>query len=265
MVGIAMVGNDDYLVIAHALCSLNGIVQTGVEGLDSLLNCGIYTGVAHHIAIGEVHDDEIIFIALDCVNELVFHFKGAHLGLEVVGGDFGRGNENTVFAIERSFASAVKEECHMRVLLSLGDMELLLAQVGKIFSKSVVDVFLVEKDVHALERRIVRSHAVILQAGDGVHAFFGHVMLGENNGEFLCAVVAVVEENHHVAFLDGAIEIGVVDGLDELVGHIVVIALLHGGDHIGGLLALAFNEKVVGNLDAVPAFVTVHCIIAADY
>ena len=60
------------------------------------------------------------------------------------------------------------------------------------------------------------------------------------------------------------VEVSVVDGLDEFVGHIVVVAFLHGGYHVLGLLALAFNEQVVCHLHAVPALVAVHCVVATD-
>ena len=118
--------------------------------------------------------------------------------------------------------------------------------------------------MHAGERSVVGCHAVILQVGDGVHPLLWHVVLGEHNGELFGAVVAVVEEDNHIAGLYGAVDGGVVDRLDELVGHVVVIALLHGGNHVGGLFALAFHKQVVGFLYAVPAFVAVHCVVAAD-
>lgn len=35
--------------------------------------------------------------------------------------------------------------------------------------------------MYAGERCVVRGHAVVLQAGDGGHAFLGHVVLGEHH------------------------------------------------------------------------------------
>ncbi len=51
-------------------------------------------------------------------------------------------------------------------------------------------------------------------------------------------------------------------GLYELIGHTIVIALLHGGHHICCLLALAGDEKVVGHLHALPALVAIHGVEA---
>ena len=102
-----------------------------------------------------------------------------------------------------------------------------------------------------------------MQAGNHSHAGFGNIVLGEGYGEFLGAVVAVVEEYDSVPFLDGAVDSGIVDWLDEFVGHVLVIALLHGGCHVACLLAFAFDEKVVGHFHALPAFVAVHGVVAA--
>ena len=48
----------------------------------------------------------------------------AHLGLEVVGRDLRRRDEDALLALERLLAAAVEEERHVRVLLGLGDPEL---------------------------------------------------------------------------------------------------------------------------------------------
>ena len=90
-----------------------------------------------------------------------------------------------------------------------------------------------------------------------------HILLRQHDGPLLRPVVAVVEEDDHVALLDRTVHAAVVDGLDELVRHALVIAVLHGLGHIGGLMALAADEQVVGRLDTFPALVAVHRIEAA--
>ena len=117
--------------------------------------------------------------------------------------------------------------------------------------------------MHTRKRGVVRRHAVILQAGNRVHTLLGHVLLGEHDGQFLGTVIAVVEENDHVAFLDGTVDGRVVDGLHELVGHALVIAFLHGLHHVCSLMSLAADEQVVSYLDTFPALVAVHGIEAA--
>ena len=42
-----------------------------------------------------------------------------------------------------------------------------------------------QKDMYTLEAGVIRSHAVELQARNSLHALFGHILLGEDNGQFL--------------------------------------------------------------------------------
>ncbi len=118
--------------------------------------------------------------------------------------------------------------------------------------------------MYALEGSVVRSHAVVLQTWDGLHAFLRHVLLREHLCELLGTVVAEVDEDYYVALLDVAVHVGIADGLNELVGSALVVALLHGLYHVGSLLASAVDEQVVCLLDAVPALVAVHGVEAAD-
>ena len=129
------------------------------------------------------------------------------------------------------------------------------------------DVLLVEQDVQSLELRIVRRHAAIIER-QPLHAELGHILLRQCDRQFLRTVIAEIEEDHDVAFADRAertvLAVDADDRLDELVGHALVVRLLHGGDRIGRLLALALYEQVVCQLDALPTLVAVHRIVAAD-
>ena len=125
MVGIAVVGDDNHFV-AVCLGSLYSVVETDVESFHSFLYCGINAGMTHHVAVRVVDNDKVVFFGVDCADELIFYLECTHFGLEVVCGYFRRGYEYAVLAVERSLASAVEEECHVRLFLGLGDVELLL-------------------------------------------------------------------------------------------------------------------------------------------
>ena len=217
VVGIAVVGNDDDLVAHFASC-IDGVVNTTVYSPDSFADGVIHTSVTHHVAVGIVNDDEVVFVLADGCDEFVTHLGSAHFGLQVVGCHIGRGHQDAVLVLEGLFPAAAEEEGHMGILLGLGDVQLALAQARKVFRQRVIHVLLGEEDVHVLEGRVVGRHAVVLQAGDDLHAVVGLVLLGQGDGNLLGAVVAEVEENHHVTFLDAAINRRVDDGLDELVG-----------------------------------------------
>ena len=152
----------------------------------------------------------------------------------------------------------------MSIFLGLGDMQLTLALAGQILRKGVIHVLFGEEDVHVLESGVIGCHAVVLQTGDDLHAVAWLVLLGQGYGYLLGAVVAEVEENHHVAFLDAAVNGRVDDGFDKLIGHTFVIRLLNSPYHVVALLADAGSQHVISHLDAVPIVVTVHRIVATD-
>ena len=99
-------------------------------------------------------------------------------------------------------ASAVKEECHVCILLCLCSVQLFLTLAREIFAECIFHILFREEDVYTLERCIVWSHAVVLQILHGLHTLFGHILLGEHNGKFLSAVVAEVDEDNHIALFN---------------------------------------------------------------
>ena len=155
----------------------------------------------------------------------------------------------------------------MRILLRLGDAQLREAHRRDVLADRILHVLLVEQDVQPLEFGIVRGHAAVIER-QRVHPFGGHVLLREHDGQLLGAVVAVVEEDHHVAGTDrpDGFPLGVDthDRLDELVGHVGVVGLLHGGDHVRRRLADTVHELIVGHLHTLPALVAIHRIVTAD-
>jgi len=70
VVGIAVVSYDDYLIVG-CLGSFHGVFHTSVNRLHCLLYGRIHSCVTHHVAIGIVNHDEVIFFFLYCSHELV--------------------------------------------------------------------------------------------------------------------------------------------------------------------------------------------------
>ena len=105
--------------------------------------------------------------------------------------------------------------------------------------------------------------------GNGVHAFFGHVLLRQYGGEFAGAVVAEVVEYHGIAFfylgegLPGCV--GDDYGLYEFVGDICVVRGLDTVYGRGEFLAYTIDYQVICFLYAVPSLVAVHGVETAAY
>ena len=131
IVGITVVGDYNHLITV-SLGSLDSVMETVVDGFDSLLDSGVDSGMTHHVAIGIVDNDPVIFLGIDCFDQLVFHLISAHLGLQVVGSYLGRRYKNAVFAFEGSFTAAVEEEGYVSIFFCLGDVELLAALLKRI-------------------------------------------------------------------------------------------------------------------------------------
>ena len=86
MVSIAVVGDDDSLVVVSLSC-LNNLLNAVVDSVNSLGDSVVDTSVAYHVAVGEVDNDEVVLLSLDSTNELVLNLVCAHLRLQVVSGN----------------------------------------------------------------------------------------------------------------------------------------------------------------------------------
>ena len=179
--------------------------------------------MAYHIAVGIVDYNEIILLCIDGINQLVFHFVCTHFRLQVVSSYLRRRNQDTVFAIERSFTTTIEEESYVRIFLGLGNVKLSLSVLRQIFAQRICHIFFREQDMNALERSIIRSHTVILQARNSLHAFFRHILLGQYDSQLFRTVVAVIEENHYIAFFNRTVEVGIVNRFDELIGYAFIV------------------------------------------
>ena len=265
VVGITVVSDDDG-VVAVLLSSFYHAVHADVDGHYRLLDGVIDAGMAYHIPVGEVQNDAVIYLRVERLVECCGYLGCRHLGLQVIGGYLRTGNKDAVLVLELVIASAAEEEGYMRELLRLGDTQLAHAGFGYDLAQGVLYVLLREEDMQAFVRTLVGCHAVVVQPLDGHHAFCGFVFLCQHNGHLAGAVVAVVEEDDGVAFLNRSQRFAVThvhDGLDELIGYLGVVAGLHGVVHILILRTDTVYQQVITYLDAFPAFVAVHGIKTA--
>ena len=159
----------------------------------------------HHITVGEVHHDEIVFGLVDSSHELILHLVGTHLRLQVVGSHLRTWNQDTILTLVRSLTTTIEEEGHVSILLCLSGVQLLLALLGEILAQRVLDVLLGEEDVHTLEVSVVWSHTVVLQSRDGLHTLLRHILLRQGDGHLLGAVVTEVDEDNNITLFNATI------------------------------------------------------------
>ena len=123
MVGIAVVSCDQNNVIMFDSLSHN-LLHAAVNASYSLHDSVIYAGVADHVAVCVVEDDEILLVAVDSLDKLLGYDRGAHLRLKVICRNLRRRNQDSVLILERSLTTAIEEESHMGIFLSFGNTQL---------------------------------------------------------------------------------------------------------------------------------------------
>ena len=140
---ISVVSADEQYAV-HLLDCVYSSSHTGVYGLDCLDRSILNSRMANHIRVREVDDDNVVFSGLDRFHQLVTNSRGAHLWLKVVGSHLRRWNQNSVLTLIRLLDTAVKEECHMCVLLCLGNSGLGHVVVCKELAKGIHNGFLLK-------------------------------------------------------------------------------------------------------------------------
>jgi len=83
-----MIGNDHHIVAISPGC-FHHFTHTLIHGIYRFFDGCINTGMSHHITIGKVETDKIGAILLNIFNHRIFHLKGTHLRLQVIGGNLG--------------------------------------------------------------------------------------------------------------------------------------------------------------------------------
>ena len=223
-----------------------------------------HAGVSHHVRVGEVGHDQVVFTALDGGDEPVRDLGLGHLGLQVVGRHLGRLRHEAVLALLGLFLAAVEEEGHVRVFLGLGQAELPQLVLGHPLADGVDDdalgiggghVGIVGVGIldHPQQRRqlgLVTLEAVETGLADGLEDLAGAVGAEVHAEEAVTGLQPLVAVDHR--------------GRDELVGLVLGVALAHRGHRVGGALALAEDHRVIGLLDPLPAVVAVHGVVATD-
>ena len=273
LVGVAVVGGDDALaaVLDDLVHHAAGALVHGLDGLDGRFH---HARVAHHVAVGEVEDDDVVLLLVDALDDRVGHLVGAHLGLQVKRRHFLRGrgrNQNSVLAGEHALLAAVEEERHVRVLLRFGNAQLRLAHLGKVLAHGHVQRLRRIGQQHVRHRRVVLGHAHIRQREEAALARKAlEVGIYEGAGNLAGAVGAEVEEHHRIVGLHHAVFVND-GGQHEFVGQVLarlvhhLVGILDGLHRVGSLNALAKHHGVVGFFHALPGVVAVHGVETAHH
>ena len=264
--GVAVVGGDDPATVLF-FEALPDSAEALVDLLDRFDGRFETAGVAHHVGVGEVHDDDVEVAFAHGVDDDIGDTVGAHFGLQIVGRDLGGRHHFALFAGEGLFDATVKEVRHVGVLFGLGDTEILPVELLANVAHDV-DERLAGENGRQVEALVVLGHGGELQVlrGEGPGRNF-EGLADESFGQFAATVGPVVEEEAGVVVADkanwfiAAIHDG--DGLDEFVGLAEFVGSADDFHGISGLQAFAENHGVEGGFNPLPALVAIHGIEAA--
>ena len=202
LVGVAVVGRDERLA-ADLVDGGEEDAEAAIDRFAGLADRGEVAGVADHVRVRVVDDDQTVFAGKDRGLGHLGDVRGRHLGLLVIGRDFLRALRHAaLFAGEGFFAVVVEEERHVRELLGLRGTILRDALLGDPLAEDVHHLGgLVEDHVGAEALLVVGEGGVEdleqLRAGETLE-----LRIDERAGDLARAVAAEVEEQHGVTVLD---------------------------------------------------------------
>ena len=226
-----------------------------------------HSGVADHVGVREVHEDEVELVALDRADHRVADGGRAHLRLLVVGRDvLGRRDHRALFPGERLLAAAVEEVGHVRVLLRLRAAKLREPGARDDLREDVGVERLGERDGER-EALVVGGHAGVA-AGERGGLLSREAVEGverESARQLAGAVGAEVEvEGGVLADVDARVPLDD-EGLHELVGLLRRVRRLDPGERALRLRRVGMDDRLVGLLHAVPPVVAVHRPVAPGH
>jgi hypothetical protein len=109
-----------------------------VDDFDGLDGRREDAGVADHVAVGEVDDDEVVVAGVDSADDFIADAGGAHLGPLVVSGHILRGGDDlAILTREWLFAVVVEKKCDVGKFFGFGAAELLEAKIADVLAEDV--------------------------------------------------------------------------------------------------------------------------------
>ncbi len=224
--------------------------------------------MAHHVTVGVVADDEVVAAAVDSLHQLVGHFGRTHLGLEIVGGNVWRRHHDAFFARKGVFPSTAEKEGDVGVFFGLGNAQLGLALLGQVGAEHVVEV-LGRKRAGCVDIRGVLGGSD--EAGELRHVASLETVkggVGESAGELARTVRAEVHEQYAVAIANRGTVVTVCShggGQHEFVVLVPAVGRRQASGRVGrAVCGTASGEELPRLLNALPAVVAIHCIVAPD-
>lgn len=287
LLGVAVVSGDEENV-ALLLAGLEDLANGLVGGLAADDGGLVDTSVANHVGRSKVVHDKGELLLTQTLDDLVGNASGRHLGGVVVGGDRLVGGDEILGLVaglegKDLFNAAVEEEGDVSVLLSLGNVNLLDTLLAQPLGEHVAHALGLKGDLEGVVALVLGHGDEGLDLGVFKVGEDRSVDIAEKLRDLTDTVGSVVEEEdgivvcyllgeahllcHRVLTLDAALITTNNDGGQELIPVLITTTLISSSDGSDGVLrglTLAVAQTLEGNLDSLPALVTVHGKVSAD-
>ena len=251
----------------------NNLSGAGIHGFHGLYRGFHDTGMPYHIRICKVQDHYIVFIFVQCFKQRFRHQGRTHFRLQVVGRDFRRRYQDTVFPGIGLFHAAVKEEGYMSVFFRFRNTQLLQAVLGQHFAQRIF-VMLRRIRGRNVDGRIVLGHADHMHRPGFCRPFkIRELFIMQRTGNFPGPVRAEIIEDHAVTLTDTGsrffsrvsrfVFLRYTERHYELIVHTRFIGSLNAFCSGSKNCTVPQNHIAIGFFQTFPAFIPVHGIIAA--
>lgn len=185
---------DIAVLLAGLVDDTDGLVR-GSDTLDSSL---VDTSVANHVWGSKVVHDKLELALAQTLGHLLTNTGSAHLGVEVVGGNAGRGNHITLLTRELLLDTTVEEERNVGVLLSFSNVALLNILLTEPFGQHVAHVLRREGNGESVVSLVLGHGGDVDVLGVREVGRGRAVVVSQKLGDLTNTVGAVVEEEQGV-------------------------------------------------------------------
>ena len=151
----------------------------------------------------------------------------------------------------------------MRIFFGFRNAQLVQSMLRQYFTQGILNL-LRRKGYRGSNRCIILRHAHIIYRACALGTCkIRELLIMQRTGNFTCSVRTEVEENYTVTGSNFAVYTVNSKGLNELIRYACSIGCLYADSSACGLAALAQHQCFIGTLHALPALITVHCVIAS--
>ena len=192
--GVAVIGGDNPGAAAR-LQRLIDSSQSRIHRFDRLDGSLQLSRVPDHIGVGVIHNDGVEVSVFNRLHHRVGNSCGGHFGLQVVGGDLWRSNQDAFFASEGFLDSAIEKIGHVRIFLGLRTAEVGVLHVGEYLRQDVFQLFRSDYILQPGPFLVVLSHGYVeeILGTLGVDKFI-EVWRFQRSGDLAGTIGAVVEK-----------------------------------------------------------------------